>query len=341
MPLRSLKGREGLIKAMALSPDGQILSVVNEFSMEVSHLFEGSILNTMEVDNTSNVDYVAISPDGQILASLWQYEDTIHIWQISDGSLLQTISSPDVISLAFSPDGQTLASGSIDTSLRLWRVSDGALLRILDKPSSWRANWVSSIAFSADGQTMASAAEYAQVRLWRVSDGMLLYELKGYEDEDNVILRLVALSPDAQFLASGSNYGTLQLWRISDGKLLHTYESQSKTYDKWSNSDSEGLSSLAFSPDGQTLAFSWANEVHLLRVSDGAMLRTLLVNEGSVRLLSFSLDGQTLAAVLDYGRVQLWGLKVNNNGFNALVFKVIMNFFYKRYYSHRLMFIVV
>jgi len=309
MPLRTLKGPRDPIKAMALSPDGQTLSVVNRFSVELLQLFDGSILNTLEVDETWNVDTIATSLEGQIIASLWQYEDAIHIWQVSDNSLLQTISSPDVISLAFSPDGKMLASGSFDSSLRLWRVSDGALLRILDEPTSWRADWISSIAFSADGQTMASAAEYARIRLWRVSDGVLINEFKGYEGEDNVKLRNVALSPDGQILASGSKFGTLQLWRVSDGALLHTIESQSKTNNKWSNSDPEGHTSLAFSPNGDTLAFSWINEVYLWRVSDGALLRTLLANEGNVRLLSFSLDGHALAAVLDDGRVQLWGLQ--------------------------------
>jgi len=101
----------------------------------------------------------------------------------------------------------------------------------------------------------------------------------------------------------------VQLWRIFDGKLLHAFESQSKRYDKWSNYDAEGFSSLAFSPDGQILASGWGNEVHIWQVSDGALLRTLLVNEGGVRLLSFSLDGQTLAAVLYDGSMQLWRLQ--------------------------------
>lgn len=35
-----------------------------------------------------------------------------------------------VSSVAFSPDGSTLASGSVDRTIKLWRVSDGVLLRM-------------------------------------------------------------------------------------------------------------------------------------------------------------------------------------------------------------------
>jgi hypothetical protein len=45
-----------------------------------------------------------------------------------------------VRSIAFSPDGQTLASGSYDSTIRLWSVATGVCLAILLKlPEGWVA----------------------------------------------------------------------------------------------------------------------------------------------------------------------------------------------------------
>ena len=59
-----------------------------------------------------------------------------------------------VSSVAFSPDGQTLASGSLDNTVRLWDVKTGAQRHTLT------AHWdnITSVAFSPDGQTLVSGS---------------------------------------------------------------------------------------------------------------------------------------------------------------------------------------
>jgi len=67
--------------------------------------------------------------------------------------------------------------------------------------------------------------------------------------------------------------------------------------------------SVAFSPDGQTLASgSWDKTVRLWRVSDGRLLRTLKRHTNGVWSVAFSPDGQTLAWGSDDGTVRLWGV---------------------------------
>jgi WD40 repeat protein len=66
---------------------------------------------------------VAFSLDSETLISCGG-DDTIRLWRVSDGALLQTLLGhvDDVNSVALSPDGYNLASGSSDKTIRLWRA---------------------------------------------------------------------------------------------------------------------------------------------------------------------------------------------------------------------------
>ncbi len=68
--------------------------------------------------------------------------------------------------------------------------------------------------------------------------------------------------------------------------------------------------SVAFSPDGQTLASaSWDKTVRLWNVKDGTLLRTLVGHTDYVNSTTFSPDGQTLASASGDTTVRLWNAK--------------------------------
>jgi hypothetical protein len=68
-----------------------------------------------------------------------------------------------VWSVAFSPDGQSLASGSLDNTIRLWDLRHPTAA-----PTVLRGheNGVWSVAFSPDGQSLASGSGDQTIRIW-------------------------------------------------------------------------------------------------------------------------------------------------------------------------------
>lgn len=209
------------------------------------------------------------------------------------GTLLRTLTghTDKVYCVAFSPDGQTIASGSQETSVRLWRASEGTLLHTI----TGHSNIVTAVAFSPDGKLLASGSPDFTVRIWRVADGVLVRTLN-----HSLYVYSLAFSHDGQILVSGSggptSEGKVQLWRVTDGTLLRTFVHTGL------------VGTVAISPDGQIVAstsgsVTEAIAIRLWRVSDGALLRTV---SGSGGKIGFSPDGQTLAAGGTNNTAQLW-----------------------------------
>jgi len=115
----------------------------------------------------------------------------------------------------------------------------------------------------------------------------------------------MAFSPDGKTLAFGAGWlekqaglgvtGEIELWDVATGKNIATLESQPGK-GCFSNL-SAAVSSLAFSPDGKTLASGGSTTAELSDVATRRITATLQERGRHVHCVAFSPDGGTLISL--------------------------------------------
>jgi WD40 repeat protein len=220
--------------------------------------------------------------------------------------LIQTLAGHTacVRGIAFSPDGNTLASGSLDTTIKLWDVHSG----VLENTLRGKCFDIYSVSFSPDGNLLAGGEKYYhKIQLWDINSGTLKTTL-GYKLSAQLksmfslaaeTVNSIAFSPDGNTLASGSSDNTIKFWDV-----------RSETLKTTRNGHSGLVWCVAFSPDGTLLA-SGGNDrtIKLWEPHDGTLKTTLQGHEDWVFSVAFSPDGITLASGSADKTIKLWDVR--------------------------------
>ena len=160
------------------------------------------------VPGRGDLQQLALSPDGRVVAGSEQSGAKIWLWDARDGhSLGPPLSGHTlrIVALAFTPDGRTLVSCGWDGRLGIWDVGGRKNLAFLRGHN----NSFNQAVLSPDGSTIATGGDDSLVRLWNVARRQEIAVLQGHADNVNSL----AFSQDGQWLASASDDGTIRLWR--------------------------------------------------------------------------------------------------------------------------------
>lgn len=211
-----------------------------------SNLIERLVLN----GHNAAVTAVAISPDGRRVASSGGYafattenalnQDAILVWDINNVTQAFALRghTGTVTAVAFSPDGLTIASSSLDGSVRLWDTANGAQTARIDAGVP-----ATSLAYSPDGATLAvgyqDGATLALSLVGGLSAGPVV-------PTHSAPVTVIAFSPNGSVLLSGATDGSLAL---RAGDRLLTPEPPTLLL----NVHSAGVTGVGFSPDGSII----------------------------------------------------------------------------------------
>jgi serine/threonine-protein kinase len=296
-----------------------------------SHSSNYDIVNTLTDPNNpalygspQSISSLAFSPDGKVLATS-DSEGKTYLWNPATG---HRIANTNLIgtNAAFSPNSKTVATvgGTNGAFTYLWDIASGRRTATLINSTYINGNSVEVVVFSPDGKTLATANSNNKIYLWNAATKRLTDTLTDPAQHPSPIS--IAFSPDGKTLAVYNSSGKTYLWDLITKRIATTFADPKVRYAPGIAAHVEGLGplgpihpvpSIAFSPDGKTLAIGGEyGRTYLWNLATRRLIFAFTEPRipgltGSTQLadsIAFSPDGKILAVSGEYGRTYLWNL---------------------------------
>jgi eukaryotic-like serine/threonine-protein kinase len=296
-----LKGHSDLVTTLAYHPERNLLASAGyDKTIRLWDLDKSEQVLVLK-GHSAHVSSIAFGPAGNLIASggadrtvrIWNYEayatDPKQAVQVLEGH------TGEVAAVAFAPDGQHLASGSHDKTIRIWQVATGEA----DKVLHGHKGEVNCLAYNPRGDILASGggqreSQRGEVRTWDVVTGRTVFLRYGLSQR---ILNL-SYARDGKLAGAGSD-GLIRIWR-------NQLTSEAQTF----RGDPQLVYSVAFSPDGQTLASAGRSGRVSLWNSSGGMETFTLSAPTALHAIAWGPSSRLLAGAGEQrSSLLLWDLQ--------------------------------
>ena len=250
-------------------------------------VYEITIMSKMQLalvarEMPGGVEYLALSPDGQSIATV-DVNNNITILKMQSLEPIYAIDSRglSVRALDYRRDSKALAIGGLGGDLMVWTLPSLDLLARVKAPSG-----VSCLTYSRDGQNLITGGPFQDptVRIWEASSLKLKSSFKIAENPGGV--NVLAVSPDGRLVAvPGDVQGSIALWDVKKEQRVREF-----------GRDDVRVTGLAFSPNGGSLAEVLDDRIIKLWDLDTIVERRLEPAIYGVASVAFSLTGDFLLA---------------------------------------------
>jgi WD40 repeat protein len=240
----------------------------------------------------TSIESLAVSDDGKfaVANSGGRMHGSLRGYDLTTGKSIFELdrNSGDANAIALSPDGKTLATKH-SHKVFLYDLASGKEKSVIDYPSENPSSASTWMSFSPDGKWIVhGSASGSALHILDVAGGKVKHTLQHTNHIFNA-----AFSPDSKFVVGagydreGNNHFA-RMWDLQTGQDVRHF----------SNGDG-GLRTVAFSPDGSTLALAPDGGSKLfVRLFDVATAKEKIkipFDDYSLRSLAFSPDGKSIA----------------------------------------------
>ena len=268
--VKTLKGHENVVAALAFSPDGrQIFSGSADKTAILWDVATGRQLRRLAA-HAEPVGSVAFSKDGRSVVT-GSDDESIRLWDAANGKMIAEMTehktlrlreraperwSASVKTVAFSPDDRLIASGSEDGHVLLSDGKTGAFVRQLPSPGGVVGNAaIEGLAFSPDGKWLLFSSVFAGCHIYDIESGK----------------------------------------ELRDGKLGDGKPVDGATGDIFDFTRTKCNGGIAFSPGGRFAVASFNSVIHLLDPTTGKAIKTFQGSGKRVDAVGVARDGRAIA----------------------------------------------
>lgn len=319
VPLYTIKELEGVVTALAFAPDGKTLAISNQSKQNSVILYDTATghLKTYLTGHTSWIATLDFSPDGETLVGA-NSDGLITAWDTSTG-------------LTHQRKLGTLAFTQADYLYR-YRYYAYDRERIITRLSNSEAQVILRNSYCRERIITRWHWDVRDLNVGNTPENLnSILNSKTFVNKEIIVLtpgpnllpiylsypvQVLEFSPDGKILASGSRSdyqlfnittGKIHLWDVDTGQTVATLKTPGMRVD-----------TLAFSPDGKTLASDgnkhWKsdNKIFIWDLTTYELISIIETDSPSkITALAFAPDNITLASSNSSGRVDLWDITGN------------------------------
>ncbi len=243
---------------------------------------------------------VTYSPDGAALAVAGSGQAFVEIWDVPGRKRIANLQPKEGSLVAFSPQGDLLATDA-GSQIQLWRTDTWDPVRQLPVGEEGEAL---DLKFSSDGRWLACAGYYSnrvhEVIVWDVSTWAVVHRIRGVRFMS--FWSAMDFSPDSNALVVGDADHQIKVVDLAGGNTDISIP----------EAHSEGISSVAWSPNGSIIASGSAfsgGAIRLWDAASGEPLGALKGHTSWICKLVFSTDGLRLYSASGDQTIRIWDVE--------------------------------
>src|SRR6185503_16586458 len=184
---------------MAKGCDDRTLAVVGESAGQCVLLDRDTALVRVAQMPHANVAYVALSPDGERLATSGWHSDRVKVWEGPSGKLIKELEVSPLSQVFFTPDNREM----IVAREKEFTFHDLNSLEVSRRMPREIGLYPGHVAFTADGKMMAVEMAPGLIHLKEITSGRTVARL---EDPQGDVSTWMSFTPDGTQLIVVASY---------------------------------------------------------------------------------------------------------------------------------------